>query len=246
MSRRSRIITVICSVPAIGLLALTLSTGTAFAGQPGGNPAPTAKPTPPRECPPGYALIGGRCVLLEPVPRLQQQEFDIVDATPLPNGWVLGTGPVSIPAGGKDVTVSSSVDILENAAGTSGVRINHEPLGGASVDRVTCSINLVQTGQPWSIASGFGADTGATGRGDYDLVGQFSLPTRDGRCTLPAGLTPGQAARDLNDNGSGLPAPLSYDISVQAVGLAAIRPHLTVAPRPQPCPTKSTKAPQPA
>jgi hypothetical protein len=196
------------------VLALALAAGpatVAFAGQ---TPSPSPKPV--------------------PKPVLKQQEFDIDIATPLPNGWVLGTGPIKIAAGGLDKSVNSRVDILEtDATGANSVTINHEPLGGATVDLRTCSINLSQADLPWSIHKGTGTFLGAVGNGVYDLVGQFSFPTKHNVCTLPATLTPRQAAWDLNNGGVGLPVPLAYDISVQAVGRAVVAP----LPSPTPCPT---------
>jgi hypothetical protein len=202
VSRRRfpRLAAALLAVAAAGLLAIP---ATASAGV-----TPTPSPTPTFTVPPGHH-------------RLAQQEFDLIAATPLPNGWVLGTGPISI-TGGFDKPVNSRLDIFEDTAGTDGVRISHEPLGGASIDRVTCSINLAQTDLPWSIHQGFGRFAGATGNGFYDLVGQFSYPTRFNVCTLPRFLTPALAAFLLNRGGRGLPTPLSFDISVQAVGRAAV------------------------
>lgn len=212
-----------------GLLALGLTAGPALAGA-NPNPTPTVK-----ECPPGTVLQGDRCVPVRP--HLQQQEFDLLQNNLLPNGWVLGTGPVSI-VGGVDVTTANSrVDFFDTADRASGVRINHEPLFGSVVDRQTCSITVSQRDLPWSIHQGFGVFAGATGNGVYDLEGLFSFPTRYNRCTLPYGLSSGQADWDLN-HGSGLPAPLAFSVSVQAVGRAAVVP-----PRPEPCPTRSVFAP---
>jgi hypothetical protein len=216
------------------VFALGLTAGPALAGA---NPEPTPTKT-VHECPPGTVLAGDRCVPVRP--RLQQQEFDLQEANALPDGWLLGTGPINI-VGGIDVTTSNPrVDFFDTADRSSGVRINHEELSGAVIDRQTCSITFNQVDQPWSIHQGFGRFAGATGSGVYDLVGLFSFPTRYNRCTLPRGLTSAQADWDLNNGGSGLPQPLAVAVDVQAVGRAAVVPP---RPKPEPCPTRSVFAP---
>jgi hypothetical protein len=235
MSKRFFAVTV---AVAGGLLALGLGAGPAFAG---GTPNPHPTPTyTMRECPPGFVLQDGRCVPVVVNPQLRQQEFDIQDANALPNGWVLGTGPINITGGIDKSTSNPRVDLLDTADGVSGVRINHEPLSGAVIDRTTCSIKYDQVDLPWSIHQGFGRFLGATGNGVYDLVGLFSFPTRNNFCTLPVYLTSSQADRDLNAGGIGLPAPLAVSVDVQAVGRAAVVPHVTP---PVPCPTRTYFAP---
>jgi hypothetical protein len=232
MSRR---IYAVAAAAMGGLLALGLAAGPAFAGA---NPQPTPTKT-VKMCPPGTVLVGDRCVPVRVQPRLQQQEFDLQDANALPQGWVLGTGPINIVGGIDKTTSNPRVDFFDTADGTSGVRINHEPLSGAVIDRATCSIKYDQTDLPWSIHQGFGRFAGATGNGVYDLVGLFSFPTRYNHCTLPYGLTSGQADWDLNHGGSGLPQPLAVAVDVQAVGQAAVVPPV----KPKPCPTRSYFAP---
>jgi hypothetical protein len=259
MSRRSLL--ALAAIPVAGLLAFGVSQTSAFAssaGVSGGNPQPcqtqtwnsdnpqpwdTCAPStkPPKECPPGTVLQGDMCV---PVmrQRLQQQEFDIQDANALPNGWVLGTGPISIVGGlDKQVAGNDRVDILESANGLNGVRINHEPLSGAQIDRRTCSVGYDQYDLPWSIHQGFGTFLGATGNGVYDLKALFSFPTFRNQCTLPWWLNSYQF--DLYANGlPGAPHltnPLAVSVDVQAVGRAAV---LRV-PSPCPTPTRSVFAP---
>jgi hypothetical protein len=215
----------------VGVLALALAAGPATAAFAGQTPTPTPTPTQP--------------TVPDHHKQLKQQEFDILISNTLPAGSsVLGTGPINIASGGIDKSTNNSrVDILEtDSTGANSVTINHEPLGGATIDRVTCSINLAQVDLPWSIHTGTGRFLGAIGNGFYDLVGQFSFPTQRNVCTLPTGLTPGQAAWDLN-NGVGLPEPLQFDISVQAVGRAVVSP----LPSPNPCPTVwNSSGPQPS
>jgi hypothetical protein len=230
------------TILAGGLTLGVLTAAPSFASGAGGNPQPTPTYTtkPPIECPPGTVLVNGRCEPVVVNPVLRQQEFDITDTNALPNGWVLGTGPISI-VGGIDRQVSGNprVDLLESANGANGVRINHEPLSGAVIDRTTCSIKYDQVDLPWSIHQGFGTFAGATGNGFYDLVGLFSFPTRNNRCTLPRYLTSAEADSDLNGTGGNLPQPLADTVAVQAVGQAAVRS----VPVPCPTPTRSVFSP---
>jgi hypothetical protein len=237
------------AVAAAGLLTLGLTASSAFAGQtPGGHPTPSCEPTVQPLQP-----YGGDCKTTKPpeptptvttpppvvTPFLRQQEFDLLENNLLPNGWVLGTGPISIVGGVDRPTSNPRVDFFDTSDNASGVRINHEPLAGSVIDRVTCSITVSQADLPWSIHQGFGVFAGATGNGFYDLEALFSFPTRHNHCTLPFGLTSGQADWDLN-NGSGLPQPLAFSVSVQAVGRAAVVRHHH---KPVPEPSRSIFAP---
>jgi hypothetical protein len=226
---------------AAAIVTLGATSAPAFAGgTPNPHPTPTQTktypPKPPRECPPGTVREGDRCVPVRV--RLQQQEFDLLQNNLLPDGWVLGTGPIDIAGGIDKSTSNPRVDFFDTADSANGVRINHEALSGAVIDRQTCSITFSQADLPWSIHQGFGRFLGATGNGVYDLEGLFSFPTRYNHCTLPRDLSSGQADWDINHGGVGLPQPLAFSISVQAVGRSAVVRH-----RPEPCPTRSVFAP---
>jgi hypothetical protein len=192
----------------------------------GYNPCPTPTPTPtPRPvCPVVIApipqpLAPGTDLRL--CPQIRQQEFDLDINTVNPLGTVLGTGPIQFHFG-RDATVNPTEDRFRSFAGS--VLIHHAALGGAAVDRATCTITLDQNDVPWWIrGGGTGLDRNAVGAGLYDLRGLFSFPTRNFVCTLPVGLSAYQAAVDLNNNGSGLPAPLFFDIGVQAAGWSALQ-----------------------
>src|SRR5215472_1537243 len=165
--------------------------------------------------------------------RCRQQEFDIQFSSLLSDangdGSVLGTGPITILRGGLDVTSPNPfVDLFEtDATGVNSLRLHHQPLAGATIDRITCSIDFAQQDVPWFIVpgSGRGLFAGAIGNGFYNAQFQFSYPTVRNVCTLPLFLTPGLAAFLINfRGGAGLPTPLAVGGDVQAVGLSFVPP----------------------
>jgi len=233
-------------------LGVTLLATPAFAGS---NPTPTYSPT-------GLPTVNPTPTTCAQAPRFvgpswnwnwsrnrdrkcTQQEFDIQFASLLPadahgDGALLATGPIHFR--GLDVSPvvpgNPFVDEFEtDGTGANSFRVHHQLLGGATIDRVTCSIDLAQVDQPWNIVpgSGRGIYANVIGNGFYNLAGQISYPTVRNICTLPFGLTPGRALFLLNFfGGRGLPTPLAEDVSVQAVGLAAVQPAVN------PCPTAYT------
>jgi hypothetical protein len=191
----------------------------------GYNPCPSPTQPVPAPCPlivrgvpqplvPGADIRGcGR--------GIRQEDFWLDINTVNPRGSVLATGPVFFRVG-RDITVSPTLDRFRQFFNS--VNVFHPALGGASVDRATCTITLDQNDLTWRFIRGTGFYRNALGAGLYDLRGEFSFPTRNFACTLPVGLTAAQAAYDLNANGAGLPAPLGFDISVNATGWARVNP----------------------
>jgi hypothetical protein len=198
-------------------------------GQPtplfGYNPCPTPTPTP--KCPlvvngiPQPIVSGDNLALCR---GIRQEDFWLDINTINPNGSVLATGPVFFRVG-RDITVSPTLDRFRQFFNS--VNVLHPALGGATVDLAACTITLDQNDQTWRFIRGTGFYRNALGAGVYDLRGEFSFPTANFVCSLPATLTAAQAAWDLNHGGVGLPTPLAFDIAVNGTGWAAVSPFLT-------------------
>jgi hypothetical protein len=204
----------------------------------GYNPCPTPTPPVKPKCP---LIVNG---IPQPLAAgtdlslcrgIRQEDF-WVDVNSLnPDGSVLATGPVHFNVG-RDITISPTRDIFRQFFNS--VNVLHPALSGAVVDRAACTITLDQNDQTWRFLRGTGFFRNAIGAGVYDLRGEFSFPTRYFRCSLPVGLSSGQAAWDLNHGGIGLPAPFAFDIAVNATGWARVRPFLfPVFPEPSPSPS---------
>ena len=196
--------------------AVLLGTGLAVPAFAGTHPTPTPTVTTQSATPTPVPTCQYKC----PPPRevRAQEDFDLNISTLAPDGYVLATGPVVFDVG-RDRTVSDVLD--QFYLGGDEVNVLHAALGGAAVDRATCSITLDQNDVPWQFRGGLGAYFGARGAGLYDLRGIFSFPTRHFRCTIPRWVTSLNAVQFLNF-GNCTPAPSFYDISVQATGWASL------------------------
>jgi hypothetical protein len=244
---------VLAATGALALTGTTAAMASTAGGTPGGTPTPTCSPTvAPAGTPSGYGSPKGSPTVSPqfgynpcptptvpvPTPTVRQQEDFWLDINTFnPNGTVLATGPVRFNTG-RDITVSPTRDIFRRFLNS--VNVLHPALGGAVVDRAACTITLDQNDQPWAFLRGTGLYRNALGAGVYDLRGEFSFPTRNFVCTIPAGLSSAQAAADLNANGAGLPAPLAFDIAVNGTGWASVSP---LAPVPAPSPSTSYWSP---
>jgi hypothetical protein len=219
----------------IGLVGATAATALASAPDPVPTetvapPSPDyTKPPPPPRCDvvPGQPLP--RDFNQRLCPTVRQEDLDIT-ITPLVQP-VVATGPITFQrVFARDITVSPVLEIDTQAGNSIFLRHRAFQAGDVTIDPLTCSINLLQTDQNAVIAGRSGLFRRAVGDLTYDLTGQFSYPTRGFRCTLPPGLTPFRAAFALNHNGSGLPAPLDFDVHVQGAGWASVTPLDVVPP----------------
>jgi hypothetical protein len=237
MSTRNWIATAVAAVLFSGMSATAALASTA-----GGTPTPTPtyttpSPTPtPTSCP---LVVNGIPQPITPGTDLalcrgiRQEDFWLDINAVNPNGSVLATGPVFFRVG-RDTSISPTLDRFHQFINS--VNVFHAALSGAVVDRAACTITLDQNDLTWRFIRGTGFYRRALGAGVYDLRGEFSFPTKDFVCSLPVSLSSGQAAWDLNHGGSGLPAPLGFDIGVNATGWASLVPFPTV-PSPSPSPT---------
>jgi len=217
----------------IGAIVATLGgvgAGTALANTPSGGPTDT-----PTTGAPKLPVPGPRCnvVVGQPLPAnfnprlcptVRQQDLDITVTSR--ENTVLGTGPINFRFG-RDITVSSTLDIIQR--GGDSVFVHHDALapGDVTVDRTTCSIDISQIDHHAVLTGRTGILRRLVGVVTYNEIGQWSFPTRNFQCVLPRGLTAAQAARALNNFGRGLPTPDAFAVQVQSTGWASTVPLIT-------------------
>jgi hypothetical protein len=197
----------------IALATASLLGSTAVAASAGVTPTPSPLVTPAPTSSPHHHVR----------PHLRPEQFDITIT--LNTSDVEAFGPVAAHLG-TDQTVSPFRDIFSDGAGDT-VNVDHARLPLPEIDLATCSLLFVQRDAPWRFDGGTGIWTGATGHGIFNLVGLVSFKEYGGRCRTLQFVSPGRALWDI-EHSTGLPAPVIADFDVQAAGLAAVQPCVTL------------------
>lgn len=205
-------------------LAIGLAPGVASAGV---TPSPT--PTTTHNFLPGPP----------PPPKLAAENFDGLDSSINPLGYVVATGPVR-GTGGTDRTVSSTLDVF--GFGGSTVRVDHAAIPQPTIYPASCSAVIDAPNLWWTFNGGTGTDKHATGHGDVTVVALFSFSQRDGKCPLDGQgyLSQANGQPCYRDHGRQI-EPTFWSVEFQGEGVASLKHQ--PQPQPQPCPCSESPTP---